>query len=465
MSTGSRARRAHFRASLSLSLCVALAGPVVLGCDDASTPRPPNIVLVVADDQSYRDFGFMGSEVARTPRLDALAAEGVVFTHGMNTASTCRPALRTLLTGLQPIQLDVIETVLRARGVDDPARAAVRSIATLPRQLGAHGYASFQGGKYWEGSFADGGFGDGMTTGEPDAGDASLVQMASGGPGLALGRESLTPLLAFIDAHRETPFFVWFTPMLPHAPYDAPPRFEALYASVPGLSPAARRYYANVSRLDARVGELLDHLDARGLREDTLVVFLSDNGWDQTEDEPGFLPHLGGDRGKLSMHENGFRTPIVFRWSGHIEGGRRHADLVSTVDLHPTLLELAGKAPEPSIREGRSVAARLFGLGGTPRTQIIGGMSRVRRSGLPEADWTQAAHDEEAYFLRTPEWRTIWYPERNHAALYRIDADPWEREDLAEAHSELLARHVSEIRRWIARMRRRDVAAAPTRHP
>jgi hypothetical protein len=123
------------------------------------------------------------------------------------------------------------------------------------------------------------------------------------------------------------------------------------------------------------------------------------------------------------------------------------------------LLELAGATPSASIREGQSLTANLFGLGGMGRRTLIGGMSRLRRTDGAVRDWTEYATNEEAYFLRTARWRSVWYPAQDTAELYRINDDPWEHDDLSEHHPELSARHVAEIRKWIQRMQRRGAPA------
>ena len=188
----------------------------------ACTPSPPpNLVLILADDLGYRDLGFMGSEVARTPHLDRLAAEGTVFSVGYSTASVCRPALRTLLTGLHPVQYQIREQWLAEQGIpSSPAAPVIRSMATLPRLLAARGYASFQAGKHFEGPYAAAGFSEGMN---PVGGRVGFDA------GVRLVRETVEPVYDFLERQRETPFFLWFAPMIPHVPHDPPREFRLAY--------------------------------------------------------------------------------------------------------------------------------------------------------------------------------------------------------------------------------------------
>jgi uncharacterized sulfatase len=278
----------------------------------------------------------------------------------------------------------------------------------------------------------------------------------SGGPSTELGRSTMAPLADFLAAHGVAPFFVWFAPMLPHTPLDPPAEQRARYAAA-GLGALEQGYFGNVSRLDARVGELLAQLETQGLRERTLVVFLADNGWDASGEGGPVDADLGGPRGKLSMHENGFRTPLILSWPGRIPAGQRSALLVSALDLFPTLLDYAGLATLPPGRNGRSLRPVIEGNGVLARDHLVGGMSRLRQ---PAADPAQPdsfadVRDEPGYFVREPGWRSLFLPQRGVAALYAIDADPWERHDVAAQHPERLDRHRAWLADWQRAMRER----------
>jgi arylsulfatase A-like enzyme len=456
-------RRSAPIALLTLLGIAALVDAACLGCSRGRETRSalPNIVLVIADDQSFRDFGFMGSERALTPHLDRLADEGIVFTHGFNSASSCRPSLRTLLTGLQPIQIEQLEDSLREGGRRWPEIASIMQLDTLPRRLFENGYVSFEGGKYWEAGFTHAGFTHGMTEDVmPEAPDkTNILRQISGGAGLDLGRTTMQPLYDFIDEHSERPFFVWFAPMLPHTPHDPPPHNRDLYPRG-RFSRAERLYLGNVSRLDDRVGELLAHLDERGLRESTVIVFLSDNGWDPVPKGPQYIRAFGGPKGKFSIHENGFRTPVVFSWPGVLTPGRRHAELVSTADLFPTILEIGGVTEPSPLREGSSLLPFLLGTGPFERTVVHGAVSRLRRAAPGKAKpGDLPIKDERAYFRRDREWRYLWRAARGEEELYAIERDPWEEEDLAGSHPELIEAFRADVEQWLKAM----TAVHPTR--
>jgi uncharacterized sulfatase len=452
-----------------LSLPLAASAFVACGLDDAVEPpeTPPNIVLVVSDDQGWSDFGFMGSTVVQTPRLDALAAGGYRFSLAFNTGNVCRPSLRSLLTGYHPAQYEArVDALQRA----DPAArgTAIRRIETLPRLLATRGYVSFQGGKYWEGDARHAGFDEAMATGAsvreapaPAAdhlGSAALARLArsplfraAGGESLSLGRTTMEPLLRFIDAHADRPFFVWFAPLLPHTPFDASEADRAPFAEA-GLPEPAIGYYANVTRLDRRIGELLDHLERRGLRDRTLVVFLADNGWEVGRVGDPQDAIMGGPHGKRSIADAAFRTPLVLSWPGRIAPTVDADHVVSSVDLFPTLLELAG-VETPADRWGESLAPLVTAAGPFARQSA---MAVVRRLREPPGGRFPFVGDRVGLFLRTRDWRLVRLEPPGSRALYSMVDDPLETEDRCADRPDLCAHLARELALW-----RRAVEASP----
>ena len=194
---------------------------------------PPNILLIVSDDHAWSDYGFMGHPVVRTPSLDTLASEGMLFTRGYVPTALCRPSLATILTGLYPHQHGITgnDPPGGAAAMVDPARRAAlvdvfRRNRTLPALLAGKGYVSFQSGKWWEGRPQDSGFTAGMTHGDVTR------RGRHGDDGLTIGREGLQPIYDFIDSAGGKPFLVWYAPMLPHTPHTPPARLLKKYETL-----------------------------------------------------------------------------------------------------------------------------------------------------------------------------------------------------------------------------------------
>ena len=185
-----------------------------------------------------------------------------------------------------------------------------------------------------------GGFTDGMSEGwsETRWGESGFFHELMGGEGIALARETMDPVYDFIDRTTDKPFFLWYGPSLPHTPLNPPEEHFQHYADTE-LSESAKEYYGNCTWFDAGVGDLLDHLEARGIADNTLVIYVNDNGWEQPPFSEYKGDHIlysnGGPHGKLSLHDQGFRTPIVLHWPGVI-GAETFEDVpVSSVDLMP----------------------------------------------------------------------------------------------------------------------------------
>ena len=391
----------------------------------------PNIILIIGDDVGYPYHGFMGDPIVETPNLDRLAEGGTVFTTGYVTASVCEPSLYSLLTGREAMPRHGQGPRRRVSGTD--------SIAGL---LGEQGYATLQSGKFWHGTFKTAGFSHG--TKPTNASKTNPTKAWMGGEeGLRLGRSTMRPIFDFIDAHRDQPFFIWFAPMLPHKPWDAPQALRRLYQRRdPQLPRDTVRYFANITRLDAAVGDLVRYIDTNGLRENTLIIYVSDNGFGPLSSEDS--PVAAWTAAKGTSTELGFRTPVVFNWPGHIPAGVVREDPVSTLDLFPTILAYGGaKAPED--RPGVDLRPALQGLP-TDRRDVIGRMRSVRlidpRQPAPEKP-TPAA-----YYLRDDRWHYVWSPEANSELLFDVDADPGEQTNLAAELPQVTAELRSRVERW-----------------
>ena len=367
-STSKKATRVHHRIILagkrrySIQWGLALLGTVfaALSCGTPAGPEPPpNIVLIISDDHGWPDYGFMGSPVIQTPALDRLASQSMVYTRGYVPVPLCRPSLATIATGLYPHQHGITGNDPPGPARDPANRAAMEAVFarndSIAELLGRSGYASHQSGKWWEGNPLDHGFTAAMTHGDVTR------RGRHGDLGLVIGREGMDPIFEFIESTRGLgagesqseiaaessagrPFFLWYAPFLPHTPHNPPERLLAKYRE-PGRAESVAEYYAMVEWLDETVGQLCDYLDEKGLSENTVVLYVADNGWLQAEDRTE-QPMM---RGKMSPYDSGTRSPIMIRWPGRVEPGRDDSTLVSSIDFVPTILAAAGIGPRADL--------------------------------------------------------------------------------------------------------------------
>jgi arylsulfatase A-like enzyme len=316
-------------------------------------PAPPNVVMIIGDDQAWTDYSFMGSKNVRTPHLDKLASGSLVFERGDVPSSLCRPSLATMATGLFPHQHGIMsndppyppgvrpaDRMKNEQYLNDRA-AMVKKFESSPNLatlLGGHGYVSHQSGKWWEGNSCRCGFTEGMTHGDPAKGGRH------GDEGLKIGRRGLQPVFEFLDkAKRDAkPFYLWYAPMMPHSPHNPPERLLKKYTPKTKSIHVAR-YWAMCEWFDETIGALLAKLDQNGQSNNTIVVYLHDNGWIQNPDSPNYAP-----RSKQSPYDGGLRTPIIIRWPGRVNAERSAAP-ASSIDLAPTLLRAVGLKPTPDM--------------------------------------------------------------------------------------------------------------------
>lgn len=382
----------------------------------AAAAERPNVVLILSDDQAWTDYGFMGHKTIETPNLDRLAKESLVFTHGYVPTSLCRPSLMTLVTGTYPHQHGVTGNDPPKGTPREAMLKFVREQPTLPRLLSEAGYRTFQAGKWWEGSYKDGGFTHGMTHGDPKRGGRH------GDDGLKIGRQGLQPIFDFIDESGDKPFFVWYAPMLPHQPHNPPERLLKKYRDkVDSLHVA--KYFAMCEWWDETCGELLDYLDKKKLRENTLVVYVTDNGWIQQPDKPTF-----DARSKRSPYDGGVRTPIMFRWPGELKPEKNDTP-VSTVHLAGTILYSCDVAPKNS--EGPSTIPPLT-------TCPLPGPLYGEIFEHDVADFDSPAKSLLFRWVRRGNDKLILSADGKRAELYDLSSDPHEKENLADAQPQLV---------------------------
>jgi uncharacterized sulfatase len=409
----------------------------------ALSAAPPNIVMIIADDHGWTDYGFMGHPHARTPNIDKLAGEALLFTRGYVPTSLCRPSLASIMTGRYPHEHLITGNDPPGNARDVKSRAAMvdlfKKSKTIVGELSNLGYVSHQSGKWWEGECNCCGFTECMSHGDVTKGGRH------GDVGLEIGRKTMKPVFDFIDAAGAKPFLLWYAPMMPHTPHNPPDRLLAKYASLPA---AQAKYMAMIEWFDETVGELAAYIDKKGQTNNTLFVFLADNGWVQLEGQRA----LYETRAKLSPYDAGLRTPIFFRWKGKITPKRDDKTLATSLDIAPTILAAAG-GKIPSEWRGRD--ARI--LGG--RNQIYGATfahtsvdiakpaANVKYRWVIRDNWKLIV--PQIANLAVPIWEgrpeTAW---AEAPELYDLSKDPQEKRNLAADQGNLLKGLMRDLDAW-----------------
>lgn len=413
---------------------------------------PPNVVLIISDDQAWGDYGFMGHPHIQTPHLDKLASESVTYSRGYVPDSLCRPSLTTIVTGRYPHEHGIVGNdppppadlvgAPKSKIFADPRYLAIRNQyiehiddeVTLADFLHEHhGFVSHQSGKWWEGNYARGGFTFGMTHGDRTKGGRH------GDRGLTIGRQGLKPVTEFIDQsiQQEQPFFVYYAPFLPHTPHNPPARLLNKYKDkTPHLSIA--KYWAMCEWFDETCGELLDYLDKKEVGDNTIVLYVCDNGWITEENSSRYAP-----RSKRSQYEGGTRTPIIVRWREKVTPRMDTTHLASSIDLVPTVLAAQGiEIPENldgiNLLDQNAVEKRQAIYGEILEHDIqhmTDPVASLRFRWVIDGDWKCIV----PHAGREPDAQT---------ELFNVMQDPHETKDLAAAYPEKVAQLTKQINQW-----------------
>lgn len=429
----------------------------------------PNIVLILSDDHCFTDYGFMGHEVIQTPNLDKLASHSALFRRGYVPTALCRPALMTLATGTYAHQNlitgnDPAKNKVNDAYVADKGKSAkallinnVDRFETIPQALAKQGYLSHQSGKWWEGSYQRGGFTHGMTRGYPKPkgrhGDDGLLigRRPADAPRNSEGSDiagSMKPVFDFIDTAvlEDKPFFLWYAPFLPHTPHNPPKRLLDKYTEE-GRPVSIAKYYAMVEWLDETCGELMQRLDDKGIADNTIVIYVTDNGWIQNPKGGGYVA-----RSKRSPNEGGTRTPIMYRWPGKIAPQDR-AELATSLDIYPTILAAAG-ANIPDDRPGLNLLPNLTAGKAIDREMIFGESFAHDIADIynPEASllyrWVIQGNLKLLLTYDGNPGR-MGYPPKDFAPqFYNLKSDPFENKNLAEDHPDMVEEMTALLNAW-----------------
>jgi arylsulfatase A-like enzyme len=409
-----------------------------------ATPRPPNILFILADDLGVNDLACYGRREHRTPHLDRLAAQGTRFTAAYCAQPICSPSRAAILTGKTPARLH-LTTYLPGRSdcaaqklLHPPMRQELAlEEKTLPEYLKPAGYVSACIGKWHCG-------GNGFGPLEQDF-DFYHPGQANTKPSETEGGKGEYDLTAaaekFIEANRDRPFFLYLCHNNPHINYAAKPELVASHAGA--FDPT---YAALIETLDDSVGRLLAKLDALGLTSNTIVIFTSDNGGLHVpEGNHTRITHNTPFRaGKGYLYEGGLRIPLLVRWPGHVPAGRRVDTPIINADWLPTLLELASASPQrrtdfqpaPTL-DGISFASLLTGRGPPLKRTLYWHFPHYTNQG-----------SQPAGALRDGDWKLVEHYEDGQCELFNLARDPSETTDLAAREARRVARMKRQLAAW-----------------
>ena len=422
------------RLALVLALISLLDWP---GASAQAQAQRPNFVVIIADDMGWEETAAYGHPTIRTPNMERLAREGMRFDRAFVTTSSCSPSRASIITGRYP----------HSTGAAQLHQPVPASQVTFVERLRSAGYWTAAAGKWHLGNAIRDRFDVVKDVGRLRAASATMP-----GGGDLSGAEEWVETMR--ERPMDRPFFLWLAALDPHREYHSgavPRPHDPNRVVVPPYLPDTPEvrgdlalYYDEIARLDRYVGDVLDELERQGVAENTFVLFTSDNG------QP--FP-----RAKTSVYDSGIRTPVLIRWPARVEPGRVSSRLVSTVDIAPTFLELAG-VQRPASFQGTSFAPLLRDPGLAVREYVFAEKNwhdfedRVRaarseRFKYMRNDYLDVPNGPPADAIRSPtfqvmqrmrdagtlppEQSTSFLTPRPAEELYDLWADPYELRNLA----------------------------------
>ncbi len=430
-----------------------------------SSPKP-NIILIMTDDQGYGDLSSMGNTVLDTPHIDSLARQGAAV-DTFYVSPVCSPTRASLMTGRYNYRTRLVDT-FKGRSMMEPEEY------TIAEALSESGYRTGIYGK-WH-------LGDNYPMRPTDQGfDESLIHLGGGLGQPSEPRENnrryTNPILfynnqqiqtygyctdvyfdgaiSFIDKSlkAERPFFTYIATNAPHSPYHDVP--EALYQKYKNrdLSPillgndkdsdTVARVFAMNENIDQNVGKLLAHLEKRQIAENTIVIFMVDNG-------PNTRRYVANSRGKKNeVHDGGIRSPFYIRWPAQLPAGTRVSQIAAHIDVMPTLLEAAqASLPHDHPFDGRSILPLLKGdpVNWPDRSLIL----QIHRGDEPIPLHHIAVREQRWKLVHPTGFSNSSMPPDVPLELYDMESDPGETKNLFEARPEIAKRLMQTYDRWFA---------------
>jgi arylsulfatase A-like enzyme len=451
------------RALLAVLLALLFLGSAAAQADT----KRPNVLLLITDDQGHGDLGCHGNPIIRTPHLDRLAQQGVQLT-SFYVMPVCSPTRACLLTGRYNYRTGVVDTFL-GRSLMHPDEV------TLAELLGAAGYRTGIFGKWHLGDNypmrpIDQGFQEALVLkgggigqpSDPPGGSSYFdpILQHNGKPEKTKGYCSdvfTDAAIRFIEQQREQPFFVYLAFNAPHAPLQVPDRYYEPYRKrnlkvedFPAVGhpiggkfdpDVTARVYGMVTNIDDNLGRLFARLDELKLADDTIVIFLTDNGPQQPRYNSGMLQRKG------SVHEGGIRVPCFVRWPAQLPAGRKVERIAAHIDIAPTLLDACGvKKPAKLAFDGTSLLPLLKGekVDWPDRTLYF----QWHRGDVPQLYCACAARSQKYKLVQPLGAADGKAPAKPVFKLYDMEKDPLEMRDIADQHPDIVAKMRQGYEAW-----------------
>jgi arylsulfatase/arylsulfatase A len=440
----------------------------------AAAAAPPNVILIMTDDQGYGDLGVHGNPIVRTPHLDAMAERSARWEY-FYVSPVCTPTRASLMTGRYNYRTRAIDT-FRGRALMDPDE---RTLAELLRKAG---YATGIFGKWHLGDCyplrpVDQGFdmalvhrGGGIgQPSDPPGGEGKYTDPILFRNGKPEQQRGYCTDVCFNEGMKwadrqiadRKPFFLYLPTNCPHSPYHDVPADKLAYYQSQTISAERfpktdghpvptelnvdqlRRVYAMIENIDDNVGRLFRWLDERRLTNDTLVLFITDNG-------PATVGWNAGLRSRKSdVFDGGIRSPAFFHYPGRFPAGLRQGRIAAHIDLVPTVLELCGIVPPQDLMlDGRSLLEALeTGVADWPERTLV---FQTHRGDVPFARHHCAVRSERWKLVHSSGFGKESFDGEPKWMLFDMAADPFERHDLAADHPELVRQLAERYDAWFA---------------
>jgi len=429
-----------------LLLAFALVGLIGNSAFSADAKRPPNIILILMDDMGWRDVGFMGNRFVETPNIDRLAKKGLIFSQAYASAPNCAPTRACLMSG-QYTPRHGIYTVVDPRQpvgshwhkltAADSKSDLATEVVTIAESLQSGGYATaFFGmwnlGRGRSGPVTPGGQGFQTVVFPENIGFAKDAYFDKSGNYLS---DRLTDeVLKFVETNQDRPFFAYLPDHAVHAPFEPKEDLLKKYERKASANKDRRddpAYAATIEAVDQNVGRIVETLARLKLTDNTVVIFTSDNGGTDQYTSP-----LRGGKGQL--YEGGIRIPLVISGPDIKKPGGQCNAPVSSIDIYPTLLELAGTAaPKDQILDGISLVPALRGESDLQRQRLFWHFPCYVGKATPSSA------------IREGDFKLIeFYEDGGRRELYNLKNDPNEERDLAKTQPEKTAALYRTLRSW-----------------